>query len=74
MGLTNRNIFILIILSFLGTVTEIFGIGIFLPVFQFIRLEGDINALVADSILWEYITYAFDFFNTVIFIIFIFYF
>ena len=63
MGLTNRNIFILIILSFLGTVTEIFGIGIFLPVFQFIRLEGDINALVADSILWEYIAYAFDFFN-----------
>ena len=47
-------------MSVVATITEILGIGIFLPIFQFIRLEGDINALIADSILWKYAINVFD--------------
>ena len=31
------------------TATEIFGLGIFLPILQYIRLDGDVSALVADQ-------------------------
>lgn len=55
LGLSHKNITIVILLSLVATITEIFGIGIFLPIFQFIRLEGDISALVADSELWKYV-------------------
>ena len=55
LGLSNRVIATLVMLSIATTVTEVLGIGIFLPIFQFIRLEGDLNALVADSSLWRYI-------------------
>lgn len=53
LGVTYRIIGILILLSLLSTVTEIFGIGIFLPIFQFIHFKGDLDALGADSSLWE---------------------
>ena len=42
---------------------EIFGIGLFLPIFQFIRLEGNLEALVADSNLWQYAIDGFTYFN-----------
>jgi len=51
------------LLSLMTTVTEIFGIGIFLPIFQFISLDGDLNALSADSVLWEHIIKGFSFFK-----------
>jgi ABC-type multidrug transport system fused ATPase/permease subunit len=54
-GLTNRSILLLIGMSLCTTITEMFGVGIFLPIFQFIRLQGDVNALVADSAVWPYI-------------------
>ncbi len=54
-GLSYRVIVALSVLSLLSTFTEILGIGMFLPIFQFIRLEGNIDALVADSSLWKYI-------------------
>ena len=38
-----------------ATITEVFGIGIFLPIFQFIRFEGDIKSLIEDSPIWDYI-------------------
>jgi ABC-type multidrug transport system fused ATPase/permease subunit len=55
LGLSYHSIVVLIALSLVATATEIFGIGIFLPIFQFISFEGDVNALVADSVLWKYI-------------------
>jgi ABC-type multidrug transport system fused ATPase/permease subunit len=62
-GLSYVNIWIIIFLSFLTTVAEIFGIGIFLPIFKFIQLEGDIDALVSDSDLWQYIVASFNYVN-----------
>ncbi len=62
-GLTSRKIVVLVLLPLAATVSEIFGIGIFLPIFQFIRLEGDINALVAESSIWQYVVDAFSFLN-----------
>jgi ABC-type multidrug transport system fused ATPase/permease subunit len=61
LGLSYRTILILILLSLVATATEIFGMGIFLPIFQFIELKGDIDALVSDSILWQYIVNWFTF-------------
>ena len=63
LGLSYRNIFIFILLSFISTVTEIFGIGIFLPIFQFIRFEGDIDSLVAESDLWQHVVNGFNYIN-----------
>jgi ABC-type multidrug transport system fused ATPase/permease subunit len=63
LGLMNYEITLLIILSFLATITEVFGIGIFLPIFQFMRLEGDINSLIDSSSLWKYIVDIFSYFN-----------
>ena len=60
-GLPYRVIVILIFLSLISTATEILGIGMFLPIFQFIRLEGDLNALVADSELWQYVINSFSY-------------
>ncbi len=54
LGLSYRIIFIFILLSLISTITEVFGIGIFLPIFQFIRLDGSLDALVAESSLWGY--------------------
>ena len=63
LGLANINIVILILLSLIATATEIFGVGMFLPIFQFMRLEGDINAVVLDSTIWKYLIDVFIFFN-----------
>ncbi len=63
LGLSYRIILTLITLSLVATVTEIFGIGIFLPIFQFIRFEGDIDALILDSNLWKYLIDVFSFFD-----------
>ena len=63
LGLTYRAIIAIVLLSLIATVTEIFGIAIFLPIFQFIRLEGDIDTLIVDSSLWRYlldVLYYFD--------------
>ena len=62
-GLSYRVITILVLLSLIATITEIFGIGIFLPIFQFIRLEGDVDALVLDSPIWQYLVSIFTFFD-----------
>ena len=62
-GLNNLNIFILIALPLMATITELFGIGIFLPIFQFIRLDGDLNALVLDSQIWRYLINWFSYFD-----------
>ena len=62
-GLSYRDIFIFLLLSFAATATEVFGLGMFLPIFQFIRFEGSIDALVANSGMWQYIIEGFSYFN-----------
>jgi len=62
-GLSYGMIAILITLSLLTTLTEVFGIGVFLPIFQFMRLEGDMDALIANSSLWQYAVDGFYFFS-----------
>ena len=63
LGLSYRNIFTFILLSLVATTTEVFGIGIFLPIFQFIRFEGNIDSLVAESGLWQYVVGGFNYIN-----------
>jgi ABC-type multidrug transport system fused ATPase/permease subunit len=63
LGLSYHQIVILIVISLMATVTEVIGIGVFLPIFQFIRLEGDLNALVGSSIFWQYLIDWFAYFN-----------
>jgi ABC-type multidrug transport system fused ATPase/permease subunit len=63
LGLGYRSAVILIILSIVATFAEVLGIGIFLPIFQFIRLNGDLDALVGDSSVWEYIIDFLYYFN-----------
>ena len=53
LGLESSSVLILLGLSFLSTITEIFGVAIFLPIFQFINVDGDINLLVSESEIWE---------------------
>ena len=63
LGLSFREVAALIVLSLIATVTEVFGIGMFLPIFQFIRLEGDLDALVSNSSLWQYAINTFSYFR-----------
>ncbi len=63
LGLSYSTIVIFILLSLAATMTEIFGIGIFLPVFQFIRLGGDLDLLISDSVLWQTIYDVFNYFS-----------
>jgi ABC-type multidrug transport system fused ATPase/permease subunit len=63
LGMSYRMMLLLVLISLATTVTEIFGVGLFLPIFQFMRLEGDLNALVSDSTLWQHLIDGFSFFN-----------
>jgi ABC-type multidrug transport system fused ATPase/permease subunit len=63
LGLSLNVIVVIIALSLVSTVTEMFGIGLFLPIFQFMRLEGNIDALVVDSTIWQYIVNVFMYLN-----------
>ena len=60
-GLKLKTILLMIGLSILALMTEMFGISIFLPIFQYIRLDGDISALIAESTIWKYIVNAFSY-------------
>jgi ABC-type multidrug transport system fused ATPase/permease subunit len=62
-GLSYKAISFLILLSLISTITEIFGIGIFLPIFQFIQLKGDLNALVESFSFWGYVIDWFSYFG-----------
>lgn len=58
--LKGRSIFILMTMSLLSTLSEALGIGIFYPIFEFVKANGDINTLANDSSLWLYLV---DFFR-----------
>jgi len=62
-GVSKKNFFVLMSLSFLSILMESFGVGIFLPIFQFIRLEGNLDDLIIESSFWSYIVDFFDFFG-----------
>jgi ABC-type multidrug transport system fused ATPase/permease subunit len=62
-GLKPSSITIMIILSIVATIAEVFGVSIFLPIFQFIRFEGDLDAMIADSSIWGYIIKWFSYFD-----------
>ena len=63
LGLEKKSMFLLICLSLLTTISEIFGVTIFLPIFQFIKYDGDLQLLLENSVLWKYIINLFSFFN-----------
>ena len=61
--MTRWHAIILISLSILGSITEVLGVSTFLPIFQYLRLEGDVSTLVRDSQLWKFIFDFYDFFS-----------
>ena len=63
LNLKNKAIFLLIGMSLMSTITEIFGVGIFLPIFQYMRMEGDLQSLVQNAPIWQYLIDFFDFFH-----------
>ena len=60
LGISYRIIFILILLSMVTTATEMFGIGMLLPIFQFIKFNGDLDVLSDDTGPWSYVITFFD--------------
>jgi ABC-type multidrug transport system fused ATPase/permease subunit len=62
-GLTRWHAFILIAMSILGSITEVLGVSAFLPIFQYMRLDGDMSILMTDSKLWQGIFEFYNFFN-----------
>jgi len=63
LGLTYKEAFILILLTLMSTASEILGLGIFLPIFQFIRMDGDLDALVEESGIWQNVIDIFSYFS-----------
>ena len=63
MGLSYSYMVFIIMMSLLSTLSEIFGLGIFIPIFQYIKTKGDLGALVGESKVWEYIISTFGVFN-----------
>lgn len=61
--LTYRAMGFIVLMSLLATFSEIFGFGIFLPIFQYIKMEGDVSALVNESEVWGYIASTLGFMN-----------
>jgi len=49
------TVVLLLLLTFIGVVTELVGLSLFLPIFQYLRLDGDISALANESKLWEHV-------------------
>ena len=49
-------------LSLLTTLSEIFGVSIFLPIFQYIKYDGNINLLNESSVYGKYIIALFSIF------------
>ena len=61
LSLKKKPIFLLIGMSLMATITEIFGVGIFLPIFQYMRMEGDLQDLVSNAPIWQYVINFFNF-------------
>jgi len=59
-GLSKRPIFILVILAFISSLFEVIGISMFLPIFEFIKENGDVAVLLSKSGVWLYIVNLFE--------------
>ena len=55
LGLTSKNIIILLVGGVLVSISEIISIGMFLPVFEYMSADGDINILLNEGLYWKYI-------------------
>ena len=60
-NLSYSTMSIIIVMSISTTVAEMFGLGIFLPIFQYMKTDGDLEILVSESVVWEYIISIFKF-------------
>ena len=63
LGLSLNVIVVIIALSLVSTITEVLGIGLFLPIFQFMRVNGNMDILTEDSDFWQYVVSIFSFFD-----------
>lgn len=50
-----KSILILIIMTFVATISEALGLGLFYPIFQYINAEEDISVLLEQSDIWKYV-------------------
>ncbi|WP_374630801.1 ABC transporter ATP-binding protein [Ferrovibrio sp.] len=55
LGVTRMRVALLMMLYVFGTVLEGFGIGMLLPIFEFMQSKGDLAALEARLPLWRYL-------------------
>jgi len=55
LGVKTTPLVYLAVLSMFSAMFEVFGVGIFLPIFQFVRLKGDPNSLIEESPIWQYV-------------------
>ncbi len=62
-GISNSTLLVLLLLTFVGTITELIGLGLFLPIFQFLRMDGNVDLLVTESSLWGYLVNTFQYFG-----------
>jgi hypothetical protein len=51
-GMQIKSIVTILVLTFLSSISEAFGIGIFYPIFQYIKSGENLSLLAADSVLW----------------------
>lgn len=54
-GLARRSVLLVLMFHALGTVMELLGLLILLPVFQFVQAKGNVGALVAEHTAWRYL-------------------
>ena len=52
LGLSKLRIFAFMVLSIIGVFAEAFGLGMIIPILDFIRADGDVQALIDDNIAW----------------------
>jgi ABC-type multidrug transport system fused ATPase/permease subunit len=58
-----KSVFIFIFLSLISSVLEAFGLGIFYPIFQYIQADGNLDVLVSQSSMWNYLVNIFNILN-----------
>ncbi len=61
-GLKIKSVFVIIFFSFLSIIVEIFGIGMFLPIFQFVQKNAE-SGVVENSGSLNYALLVFDYLN-----------
>jgi len=56
-----RSVIIILLLTFFASIVEAFGIGIFYPIFQYIKSKENLSILASDSDLWAKMIEIFNF-------------